>query len=61
VIDEVVARAEAQFKEKRLALLDVRLPLQDVAAAYESEADFADAVTKAKALLKEIDDKLPRR
>jgi eukaryotic-like serine/threonine-protein kinase len=54
-VNEVVAAAEAEVKMPKLARLDVRLPLQDVVAVYDKDADMADAVKKAKALIAAID------
>jgi predicted Ser/Thr protein kinase len=54
-VNDVVAAAEAEVKTPKLARLDVRLPLQDVVAVYEKDADFADVVTKARGLIATID------
>jgi serine/threonine-protein kinase len=60
-VQQVVEAAQGAMKVKKIPLLDVRVPLQDVVTLYEKDEDMAAPVKLAKKLISEIDSKLPRR
>jgi serine/threonine-protein kinase len=62
VVHDAVAEARKRLSQSGVSLLDLRAVVHEVALLYEKDADMADAVKDATALIKEIDGKLgPRR